>query len=280
MIKGRVTEGVASGYVVDIEGSLKRCTARGRLKLTGEILVGDFVEVEETERGLVIVGVLPRRNFLVRPYVANIDVCFIVIASVPAPDFVLVDKLIINCKSQGITPVLVVNKEDLSDAAFKVAVESDYQKVVETVICCAISGDGIGRLLEISSGKVACFAGQSAVGKSSILNALLGEDVMETGGLSAKIDRGKNTTRRSLIVKIEDGNFIDTCGFSMLELLENPDPENFWTATTSIFHMRKNANFAAVVNTETSPIARSRTPSHAASFRRTDTKGIFKYTTN
>lgn len=225
MLKGRVVKGVSSGYTVDTCDGAVKCTARGRLKLDGEILIGDYVEVEKGDGGYVITRVLPRKNSLIRPYVANVDICLIVIAAKPVPDFLLVDKIIINCKSQGIEPYLVINKEDLLDASFRTAVELDYKGIVPTIVCCALTGDGVDKLLEFSRGKVACLAGQSAVGKSSILNVILGGDVLETGGLSAKIDRGKNTTRRSLIVKVGDSSFIDTCGFSMLELLDNPDPE-------------------------------------------------------
>lgn len=218
MINGVVTKGVTSRYIVETEQGSINCFARGKLKKEGEIRVGDYCHVEKENNDYVIVKVLPRKNALIRPYVANVDVCFIVIAPVPAPDFILVDKIIINSIANKITPVLVLNKEDLTDGSFKDMVLTDYTDVVDIVVTCAKTGDGINRLLEIADNKTACLAGQSAVGKSSLLNAILGGEVLKTGGLSAKIERGTHTTRQSEIIKVYNARFIDTCGFSMLEL--------------------------------------------------------------
>lgn len=224
MIKGRVIKGVASNYIVDIGNDTISCTARGRLKLQGEIYIGDFVEVVKERDDYVISKVLPRRNALIRPYVANVDLCFIVIAVVPKPDFILVDKIIINSIMADITPVLLINKADLCDDGFIDSVKTEYQNVLKIIVCSAETGEGIDEILKLSSGKVACLAGQSAVGKSSVLNAVLGEKLFETGELSIKTERGKHTTRQSVIINIDDSYIIDTCGFSMLELPEDFNP--------------------------------------------------------
>lgn len=218
MIKGLVTKGVTSRYIVETAEGSNNCYARGRLKKEGEIRVGDFVEVDKEGNDYVISKVLPRKNALIRPYVANVDICFIVIAPVPAPDFILVDKIIINALANKITPVLVLNKEDLTDCTFKDMVLTDYTGVVDILVTCAKTGEGIDRLLDAAANKTACLAGQSAVGKSSLLNAILGGDILKTGGLSAKIDRGTHTTRQSEIITVGNARIIDTCGFSMLEL--------------------------------------------------------------
>ncbi|MEG1613551.1 MAG: ribosome small subunit-dependent GTPase A [Clostridia bacterium] len=224
MIKGRVIKGVSSAYVVETELGNLNCLARGKLKADGNIFVGDYVELNENKGEYIIAKVLPRRNSLIRPYVANIDICFIVIAVKPEPDFTLVDKIIVNALMADITPVLVVNKDDLIDNSFKDTILNDYKNVLQTIVCCALSGCGIDKIIDIAQNKVACFAGQSAVGKSSILNSILGGDFLKTGDLSAKIERGKHTTRQSLIIKVGNSSFIDTCGFSMFELFDDFDP--------------------------------------------------------
>lgn len=225
MIKGRVIKGVTSKYLVDTPDGVMTCLARGKLKQEGNILIGDFVELTEEKSGCVIEKVLPRKNSLIRPYVANVDVCFIVIAPLPAPDFKLVDKIIINALDNDIKPVLILNKEDLTDNAFKDAVLADYTDALEIAVTSAKTGGGIDNLLSYASGKVACLAGQSAVGKSSLLNFILGGEVLETGGLSAKIERGRHTTRQSVIIKTGGAYIIDTCGFSMLEFPPDFKPD-------------------------------------------------------
>ncbi|MBO4554161.1 MAG: GTPase RsgA, partial [Clostridia bacterium] len=104
---GRVIKAVASKFFVDTPDGVKVCFARKRLKNDGIIFVGDYVTVAKDRGDFVIEEVKPRKNQLIRPYVSNIDVCFVVISPEPEPDFVLVDKIIVNCLEQNITPVLV-----------------------------------------------------------------------------------------------------------------------------------------------------------------------------
>lgn len=188
--KGRVVKAVASKFWVDADGSVKMCFARKKLKSDGAIYVGDSVGIARDRDAYVIETVYPRSNALVRPYVANVDVCLIVLAPEPAPDFLLADKVIVNCLAEGITPVLVWNKCDLEKAEL-----AEYNNVCESVVCSAETGEGIDALAALIQGKTACFAGQSAVGKSSVINALLASPVMQVGELAKKIKRGRHTTR-------------------------------------------------------------------------------------
>lgn len=219
-LKGRVVKGVASRFSVYTDEGVKTCLARGRLKSDGFIYVGDYVEIVRDRDVWVIESVAPRKNALIRPYVSNIDLCLITVAPVPAPDFLLVDKVIVNCLAEGITPVLVVNKSDIE----KVDV-SEYN-CVETVFCSAETEGGADVLVPVIGGKTVCFAGQSAVGKSSLINALIGSPLLEVGALAKKTDRGKHTTRRTELIPLGDNTWVaDTCGFSMLEAVELPPAE-------------------------------------------------------
>lgn len=214
---GRVIKAVASRFFVDTEDGVKPCFARKRIRLDGDIIfVGDFVSIAKERDSFVIEQIEPRKNKLIRPYVSNIDLCFIVIAPEPEPDFLLVDKVIVNCLEQCITPVLVKNKSDISSID-----TSEYDGLLDIIEISAQSGSGIDKLCELAKGKTACFAGQSAVGKSSILNTILDCDLLEVGELARKIKRGKNTTRRTEIFNLgNDTYFVDTCGFSMLEAID------------------------------------------------------------
>lgn len=206
-------------YVKDDEnGNIYECRGRGKIKRDGEILVGDYVEYTASASGIgTIDKVLPRKNQLVRPYVSNVDSAIIVIAPVPKPDYYLVDKVIVNCYKDGIEPVLCVNKSDLIDDVELKSFVKGYG-IVETFFVSAQTGAGLDSLRAHMSGKLSCFAGQSAVGKTSLLNALTGRNA-ETGNISRRIERGKNTTRHTEIYELDDKTkLIDTCGFSLLEL--------------------------------------------------------------
>ena len=220
-LDGRVIKAVSSKFFVDTKDGVKACFARKKLKLDGNIFVGDYVKVARDRDSFVVEEVEPRKNELIRPYVSNIDICFIVIACEPQPDFLLVDKIIVNCHEQRIRPILIINKCDIS----KVDV-SEYADVLDIIECSSQSGLGIDKIVYASLGKTVCFAGQSAVGKSSIINAILGSDLLEVGELAKKIKRGKNTTRRTEILSLGNGTYlVDTCGFSMLEAVDI-EPEN------------------------------------------------------
>lgn len=217
---GLVIKAVASKYKVLSGDTVYTCFIRGRIKLDIDVFVGDYVEIaDEKGKNAVIVDVKKRKNVLTRPYVANVDKLIIVIAPVPAPDWMLVDKLLINCYAENITPILCLNKRELTDE--KVADEyfAPYKEEMKCVaVSCEDNDVGLSSLEKEITDETVCFAGQSAVGKSSIINRLLGRDAMETGELSEKSQRGKNTTRHIEIFPYNGGRVVDTCGFSMMEL--------------------------------------------------------------
>lgn len=209
-MKAKVIKKVADKFLLD--GNYF-CSARGSLKEKG-IFVGDEVEFDETS--LVIEKVAERKNILVRPPLANLSRMLIVIAPVPKPDLSLVDKLLIFCKINGILPIICVNKCDILPEDEKKRLKKIYSPLAKMVFVSAQNGE-LENLREVIKG-VCAFAGQSAVGKSSLINALHGVKKEEVGSLAKKTERGKQTTRIVSLYKISNEDYIaDTAGFSKLD---------------------------------------------------------------
>ncbi len=218
-LDGKVVKIVSNRYTVRGEdGKEYRSYARGKLRLKGDIYVGDNVKLVFERGDAVIDEVKERTNSLIRPYCANVDSALIVIAKEPEPDMLLIDKIIINCHLEGIKPVLVYNKADLATEEEIARVFAPYEEYIDCISLSAVEKRGLEKLRPYIENKVVCFAGQSAVGKTSLLNAILDLN-LKTDGLSAKIKRGKNTTRHVEIYEALGGDIIDTCGFSMLSIV-------------------------------------------------------------
>ena len=219
---GTILQGIGGFYTaLDDEG--REYTLRAQGKLRREHMkpkVGDRVEMmpgEGEEHGWIC-RILPRRNALVRPPVANIDVIVIVAAAAtPDPDLLMVDRLMLNARRAGISVQLVINKADLAPESADDIARQYRGAEVSPLKVCAATGAGLDELRKRLRGKVHALAGQSGAGKSTMINALYGLD-LETGDLSRKIDRGKNTTRHCQLIPVEGGGMVlDTPGFSLLE---------------------------------------------------------------
>lgn len=238
---------ILSGNITAYDGEkYYLCDLRGNLKREGRISVGDFVEYEQNLGNadrIVVTKILSRKNLLIRPTISNIDNLLITITKKPSPDFNLVDGLIIYCRQLNIEPIIVISKMDIVDDIFVKNIKEQYSKVVEHIIpICSIKNENLEDLKELLGGKVSALAGQSAVGKSTLINALGGLN-LEIGDLSAKLDRGKHTTRMSEIFILDDGiKIADTPGFSMLELkIDNPSELKFWY--DDIMEFQENCEF-------------------------------------
>ena len=198
------------------------CISKGNLKKSSKVCVGDYVKISENNysKGTYVIDkVLPRKNQLIRPNVTNIDQLVIVLAITPQPDLSLIDKLIIFAELNDISPILVINKVDISNETEIQNLVLQYKDVVkEIIVISAKNNIGIENLKLVLKGKFSALAGQSAVGKSTLINALDSKLNLDTNGLSEKISRGKHTTRHSEIYKIDDILIADTPGFSMLEI--------------------------------------------------------------
>ena len=220
--QGLLLKGIGGYYTVRLEnGEEVTAQARGRFRHEGlSPVCGDQVLIERQQEGHAALSeILPRRNLLVRPQVANIDQLVIVLsASRPKPDLLLCDKLMIQAVSLQIAPLIVINKCDEGDREAIRQIEAAYAPHVETLALSARTGEGLKQLRRALAGKISCFAGQSAVGKSSLLNALLPGLSLLVGGLARRTDRGKHTTRHVELWPYEGGAVLDTPGFSLLEL--------------------------------------------------------------
>lgn len=246
---GKLIKGLGGLYEVLLDqgdtpasGGRIETRAKGNFRHEGtQPLVGDRVRVqyddtavshtvsEDTAKnkdggGAVIAGILPRKNALIRPQMANLDLLFLTVAAAdPAPMTETVDKLISIAEFNKIEPVLVIGKADLApDVAENLA--KLYTCAGFSVFClCARSGDGVAALREFIlrelPGKTAAFAGASGVGKSTLLHALFPEFQPETGEVSRKIARGRHTTRRVELYPAGGGFLADTPGFSMLDFV-------------------------------------------------------------
>lgn len=224
-MEGRILKGVGSFYTVQSGADTYVCKARGRFRKEGLAPVpGDWVAFEaggNTEGYLLEIH--PRRNLLARPAVANVDKLFIVMAaSYPQMDLLLCDKLLFQCQALSIAPVLLCNKCDGgADAGAFGELAAQYGPAGYTVLATsAKTGEGLAETAALMEGCVSCFAGQSAVGKSSILNALVPGLGLEVGGLSRKTERGKHTTRHAELFPAFGGAVADTPGFSLLDMRE------------------------------------------------------------
>lgn len=206
-------------YVDTQDGKVHECRAAGRFRKEKiKPLIGDYVLIDPqtaTATGSVR-EILPRANALTRPKAANVDILLIVVCpKEPNPDLGLVDKLILQARMQNVEPILCVNKVDLDPRAAQ-AIRNSYAGVCKTAGISALGGTGMDDLWTLLEGKTTCLAGQSAVGKSTIINQLC-EQNRETGGLSAKTERGKHTTRSVELFRSEraNGYVLDTPGFSV-----------------------------------------------------------------
>ena len=176
--------------------------------------MGDHVEFD----GEVITRIFPRRSYFPRTNVANVDALIIVVAPVPKPDYLVVDKLIVEARSCGAGVAILANKCDLTTEVYDYIVKNYSTAVDEIIPYSALSGEGEPALKAYLKGKLCALAGQSAVGKTSVLNALLGT-TNAVGEVSRKTNRGRHTTTGREIFFANDFAIVDTPGFSSVDIL-------------------------------------------------------------
>lgn len=217
---GIIVKALSGFYYVEADGVTYECKARGSFRKSGvSPLVGDRAEIEKISGNTgVLDKILPRKNAIARPPVANIDKLFIVSSYTnPQPNTLLIDKMTVTARYNNIEPIIVFNKCDMGDFA-------EWQRIYEnagfkTYVISAKENIGLEGLKNELKDCISAFTGNSGVGKSSILNNLLGESLIATGEVSEKLGRGRHTTRHTQLYELSFGGFVaDTPGFSSFEL--------------------------------------------------------------
>ena len=221
MVKeGRILRSYSGYYYVDCEGKLLICKVRGHMKQQRfSLCTGDLVRVEEIPASAgqegMITGVLPRKNCMLRPLVANLDL-MVLAHSLVQPDFsfLITDKLLVLAEKACIPVILVLTKADLASLQQIKDIRRVYENLgYETFAVSARSGEGIEALRRRIEGTITVFGGPSGVGKSTTLNAVQPGVLRTTGEISAKISRGRHTTRFTELVPFNGGYLADTPGF-------------------------------------------------------------------
>jgi len=218
----RAVGGFFDVYSVDSR-KIVRCMPRGRFKEQDiKILVGDKVHYTDTESGYgVIERIYPRKTKLDRPRLANVDQVICVVAAVqPAPDLMFLDRLLLSAAARGLQAVICVNKVDLDSGGGRTnELQITYGQAGYTTLgTSAVTRDGLDDLMAVLAGRISTLAGQSGVGKSSLINRLYPEADLETGLLSGKASRGRHTTKETRLFPVKGGLVADTPGFTKISV--------------------------------------------------------------
>lgn len=224
ILDGIIIKGIGGFYYVEAAGEVYECKARGsfrKKKITP--LAGDNVRITVREdRENTIDEIFERKNFLIRPPVANIDT-LIIISSVkePVPSLLVIDKLTAIAVDKGIKPCVVFSKSDLADTS---VYEEIYKKAgIAVASVCNKTGEGVDKVKEMIGDGITVFTGNTGVGKSSLLNSIDSRFSLATGEISDKLGRGRHTTREVTLHHVGNGFVADTPGFSSLDIQESSD---------------------------------------------------------
>jgi len=215
----RIVKGIGGFYYVRTAEGITECKARGHFRNKKvKPYVGDYVTITQNDNAQnTIDTILPRKNELIRPPVANIDQLMIVASMLtPAPNTYVLDSLCAVCELKEIEPIFVFNKTDIKSGE---GLAEIYKNAGFTALCVsAKTGEGIENIPALLKGKTTVLTGNSGAGKSSILNCLDARLALQTGAVSDKLGRGRHTTRSCEIFSLCGGEVVDTPGFSSLEI--------------------------------------------------------------
>ncbi len=223
-MQGKIVKGIAGFYYVNVvESGLYECKAKGVFRKDKlKPLVGDDVKIDvldEAKKKGNITEILPRKNELIRPAVANIDQALVVFAVArPKPHLNLLDRFLVMMEAKGIPLILCFNKTDIvKDTSIEELLSIYSTGGYQVIFTSTVEEENIDELKKLLKGRLTAVAGPSGVGKSSIINRIQSNVNMQTGTISEKIERGKHTTRHSQLIMIDNESYImDTPGFSSL----------------------------------------------------------------
>lgn len=226
-MQGLIINNISNMYYVKTEDCTYTCMARGKLKNEDiSPVVGDIVEIsienKENKEG-VIEKIMPRKIYLKRPKIANITQIISVISSKnPKPDLLMLDKQLVYANYIGINPIIIINKVDLEKDEYIENIKNLYSKIgYKVILTIASESKGIDEVKKILKNNISAFSGNSGVGKSTLINRILGTNIADEGVISNKNKKGKNTTTNVRLYELEENAYIaDTPGFSTFDIYE------------------------------------------------------------
>lgn len=249
MLKGRIIKALSGFYYVFSDGTITQCRGRGVFrKQKISPLVGDYVTFQaENELEGYILDIEERKNELVRPPIANVDQAFLVFSAIE-PEFspLLLDRFLVLVEANDIKPLICISKMDLVTDDKKAVIEQyaeDYRSIgYDVLLTSTITENGVADVLPYLNDCVTVVAGQSGVGKSSLLNALKPELELKTNDISTSLGRGKHTTRHVELISVGTGLVADTPGFSSLEFI-NIELEDLSSCFPEMDRLSENCKF-------------------------------------
>jgi len=241
-MQGLVIKAISGEYSVFNDGRLLVCKPKGLFRLREELVkVGDRVVVDEKTK--TIIAVLPRKNELIRPAVANLDKIFLVFSvKEPELNLNLLDRLLSIFEYYDLHPIIVFTKVDLLENQEEFLKISHYYHQIGYTTFSTGRGLSFDLIKQEISGSICAFAGQSGVGKSTLLNCFDGSFQIKTDAISQALGRGKHTTRHVELLKLGDGWVADTPGFGTIEF-PNIDMLTFSQTFREFFEARKDCQF-------------------------------------
>lgn len=227
MLKGIVVSNKSNLYKVEVNNKIYDCFARGKIKnIDISPVAGDIVAIKlqnEEENNGVIEEIAERKNYIKRPKMANLSqIIFVVSMKMPKPDLLLLDKQLVYAEHKNIKPIICLNKIDLEDEEKINNIYELYKSIGYDVIKTnAKEGKGVEEIRKCLENNITAFSGNSGVGKSTLINGIMGENITEEGNISHKNKKGKNTTTQVNLYKIKENSYIaDTPGFSTFDVNE------------------------------------------------------------
>lgn len=256
---GRIIKGIGGFYYVDTEDGIVTCRARGKLRKLGQTpYVGDIVDISlQDDKSGYVLAIHERKNVMIRPPIANIDTIAIVVSKAPPKtDTYFIDKIAAMAVYKNIEVCILINKcdEDLGDDLFAIYKNTSAKLFRVSAKC----GDGVDEVKAYLSGKLTAFTGNSGVGKSTLINAIMPSACLETGEINDKIGRGRHTTRQVEILRIAEKTWIaDTPGFSVFDIASKDEitTENLQDLFTEFAEYKRSCKFIGCSHTKDSGCA-------------------------